>query len=77
MIAAEIILDKRYKTKNGYPVKIRVYDSLLLKTKEKAKHQYVKLDLFQNREELYLTSDLKRRSLQLEEELKFCNGGAI
>jgi len=70
MIVAEIVLDIRYKTKKGYPVKIRVYDTL---NESKVKYKYHKLGIFQNRDEVLLTADLKRRSLQLDEEVKFCN----
>lgn len=70
MIIAEIVLDTRYKSKKGYPVKIRVYDTL---NQSKAKYKYVLLNIYQNRESILFTSDLKRRSLQLDDELKFCN----
>lgn len=70
MIVAEIVLDIRYKTKKGYPVKIRVYDTL---NESKVKYKYHKLGIFQNRDEVLLTADLKRRSLQLDDEVKFCN----
>lgn len=50
MIAAEIILDKRYKGKKGYPIKIRVYDSF--GKEKKVKHQYIKLNLYQDKDVL-------------------------
>lgn len=72
MINAEIILDKRRKAKNGYPVKIRIYDSRAAKGNTKSRH-YVNLNIYQDREELQLTANLKRREFDLYEQVKYCN----
>lgn len=67
MIKAEIILDTRFKTKKGYPVKIRVYDDIT------QKHTYVNLKVYQNSEKLKLDVDLRKRSSDLDSEVIFCN----
>lgn len=67
MIKAELILDTRTKSKKGHPVKIRVYCDI-----EKT-HKYIALKIYQNELELKLDSDLRKRSSQLDEEVKFCN----
>lgn len=72
MISAEIILDTRRKTKNGYPIKIRVYDSVAYKNGHRCR-DYVNLKAYQDSEVLKLTSDLKRRDLDLIRQVEFCN----
>lgn len=72
MISADIILDKRYKSKKGYPVKIRVYDSILAKKKEKER-DYISLSLYQNSNTLNMSLELKKRELDLAEQIKYCN----
>jgi len=72
MINADIILDKRRKAKNGYPVKIRIYDNNAAKGNLKSRH-YIKLNIYQDKEQLHLTSNLKRRELDLSEQVKYCN----
>src|SRR5690606_24071128 len=72
MISAEIILDTRRKTKKGYPIKIRVYDSVAYKNGLKCR-DYVNLKVYQDSEVLKLTSDLKRRDLDLIRQVEFCN----
>ncbi|WCM42390.1 site-specific integrase [Flavobacterium sp. CBA20B-1] len=70
MISAEIIIDDRRKTKKGFPVKIRIYDSL---EKENSPHRYIPLKVYQNSKILKLDSFLKRRYLDLEKEIDYCN----
>lgn len=72
MINADIILDKRRKAKNGYPVKIRIYDNNAAKGNLKSRH-YINLNIYQDNEQLHLTSNLKRRELDLSEQVKYCN----
>ena len=48
MINADIILDKRRKAKNGYPVKIRIYDSNAAKGNLKSRH-YINLNIYQDK----------------------------
>lgn len=72
MINADIILDKRRKAKNGYPVKIRIYDSNAAKGNLKSRH-YINLNIYQDKEQLHLSSNLKRRELDLSEQVKYCN----
>ncbi|MGV0964950.1 phage integrase SAM-like domain-containing protein [Empedobacter falsenii] len=67
MITAEIILDLRRKTKKGFPVKIRVYDSLI------KKHDYVSLKIYQNEEILKSDNLIKQREFELIKELEFVN----
>ncbi|MEG0917981.1 MAG: hypothetical protein RSF68_13295 [Myroides sp.] len=70
MITAEIIIDDRRKTKKGYPVKIRIYDSL---EKTNSPHRYIPLKVYQDTNKLKLDSNLKRRYLDLEKEIEYCN----
>ncbi len=72
MISADIILDKRYKTKKGYPVKIRVYDSLAAKSGLKER-EYISLSIYQDTDTLKMTSDLKRKDLDIINQIQFCN----
>ena len=72
MISADIILDKRYKTKKGYPVKIRVYDGLAAKSGLKER-EYISLSIYQDSDILKMTSDLKRKDLDLINQIQFCN----
>lgn len=72
MISAEIIIDKRYSSKNGYAVKIRVYDSVARKNGLKSR-DYIPLNIYQQNENLQLTSNLKRRQLDLEDQVDYCN----
>ena len=67
MITAEIILDLRRKTKKGFPVKIRVYDSVI------KKHDYVSLKIYQNEESLKSDNLIKQREFELIKELEFVN----
>lgn len=67
MITAEIILDTRRKTKKGFPIKIRVYDTLI------KKHDYVSLKLYQNEESLKSDNLIKQREFELIKELEFVN----
>ncbi|SFW11326.1 hypothetical protein SAMN02927921_00006 [Sinomicrobium oceani] len=66
MISAEIILDTRYKTKRGYPVKIRVHET-------GKPHRYVLLNVYQNRKKLKVDPFLLTRGRNLEDEVKYCN----
>lgn len=70
MIKAELILDTRSKSKNGYPVKIRIYDTL---AKTKSPHKYVNLKVYQNNLDLKLDPFLRRRAADLDNEVNFCN----
>lgn len=70
MISAEIIIDDRRKTKKGYPVKIRIYDSL---EKNTSPHRYIPLKVYQESKTIKLDSNLKRKSLELEKEVEYCN----
>lgn len=72
MIIAEIILDTRRKTKKGYPVKIRIYDTIAAKNKNKNR-QYVRLGVYQNDDILKLSQDLKRREIDLIDQVEYCN----
>src|SRR5690606_30214251 len=63
---------KRRKAKNGYPVKIRIYDSNAAKGNLKRRH-YINLNIYQDKEQLHLSSNLKRRALDLSEQVKYCN----
>ncbi|MGV0854826.1 phage integrase SAM-like domain-containing protein [Empedobacter brevis] len=65
MITAEIILDTRRKTKKGYPVKIRIYDTNL------QKHEYVGLKIYQDSEHLISDNLIKQRDYKLVKELEF------
>ena len=67
MITAEIILDTRRKTKKGYPVKIRIYDT---NTK---KHDYISLKIYQDNDKLKPDNLIKQREFELIKELEFVN----
>lgn len=73
MITAEIILDTRRRAKKGYPVKIRVYDNLASKSGASKFRQYINLNIYQDFDTLKLTSELKRRDLDLSDQVKYCN----
>jgi len=70
MITAEIIIDDRRKTKKGFPVKIRIYDSL---ERGKTPHKYIPLKIYQPGPSVKYDSHLKRKFLDLEKELEYCN----
>ena len=70
MIKADLILDTRTKSKNGYPVKIRVYDTLV---KTKSPHKYISLKIYQNSQQLKLDATLRKRISDLDNEVEFCN----
>jgi len=70
MIKADLILDTRTKSKKGYPVKIRVYDTLM---KSKSPHKYISLKIYQNNHELKLDAVLRKRISDLDKEIEFCN----
>lgn len=72
MIIAEIVLDKRRITKKGYPVKIRIYDTIAAKNKI-SNREYISLGIYQNNESLKLTPDLKRREIDLIDQVRYCN----
>lgn len=74
MITAEIIIDLRRKTKKGYPLKIRIYDTLENKS---SPHKYIPLKLYQEGPEIVYNSFLKRRSLDLEKEIEYCNNNFL
>ena len=76
MITAEIILDKRRKAKKGYPVKIRVYDSISAKNNLNSR-TYINLNIYQDNENLKYTSDLKRRELDLIDQVEYCNNNHL
>lgn len=76
MITAEIILDKRRKAKKGYPVKIRVYDSISAKNNLNSR-AYINLNIYQDNENLKYTSDLKRRELDLIGQVEYCNNNRL
>lgn len=67
MIIAEIVLDIRRKTKKGFPVKIRVYDTII------KKHDYISLKMYQNEESLKSDNLIKQREFELIKELEFVN----
>lgn len=67
MIIAEIVLDIRRKTKKGFPVKIRVYDTII------KKHDYISLKMYQNEESLKSDNLIKQREFELIKELEFIN----
>lgn len=66
MVNAEIIVYTSYKTKKGYPIKIRVYTS----GKER---KYIPLKVYSNTKKLKFTPFLNKRALQLEDEVNYCN----
>ncbi len=72
MISAEVILDKRVKSKKGYPVKIRVYCS-----KNKIHRSAGSIGIYQNGPELSLSNEIKRRQLDLIEEVNYCNDNLL
>lgn len=74
MITAEIIIDERRKTKKGYPLKIRIYDTL---EKKSSPHKYIPLKIYQEGPEIVYNSFLKRRSLDLEKEIEYCNNNFL
>lgn len=74
MISAEIILDDRRKSKKGYLIKIRIYDSL---EKNETPYKYIPLKLYQPGPELNYCNQLKRRSLDLVNEIEFCNNNLL
>lgn len=67
MITAEIIIDARYKSKKGYPLKIRVYCDIV------GKHKYISLKKYQYGPDIVFDSELRKRVSKLDEEIKFCN----
>lgn len=67
MIRADIILDTRFKSKRGYPVKIRVYCDI-----EKS-HKYIALKIYQDHTEIVYDAELRKRISTLDDEVKFCN----
>lgn len=67
MIEAEIILDTRKKSKNGYPLKIRVYDTKV------QKHRYIALKKYQNTKKLRVDSEIAKRERSLQKEVDYCN----
>jgi len=74
MISAEIILDDRRKSKKGYPIKIRIYDSL---EKKETPYKYIPLKIYQPGPDINYCAQLKRRSLDLENEIEFCNNNLL
>lgn len=72
MISAEVILDKRVKSKKGYPVKIRVYCS-----KNKIHRSAGSIGVYQKGPELNLSNEIKRRQLDLIEEVNYCNNNLL
>lgn len=72
MISAEVILDKRVKSKKGFPVKIRVYCS-----KNKIHRSAGSIGVYQKRPELSLSNEIKRRQLDLIEEVNYCNDNLL
>lgn len=66
MIIAKIIVDTRRKTKNNYPVKIRVFDN-------KNPHRYISLKKYQDSKQLIRDAFIKQREYQLEKELEYIN----
>ncbi|MFL1896847.1 tyrosine-type recombinase/integrase [Aquimarina sp. 2-A2] len=66
MVSAEIIVDTRRKTKQGYPIKIRVF-------KSGEGHKYISLKVYSNTKNLKFTPFLNKRALQLEDEVNYCN----
>jgi len=67
MIEAEIILDPRNKSKNGYPLKVRIYC-----TKVK-KHKYVALKKYQSTKKLKVDDYVSERGQLLQKEIDYCN----
>lgn len=55
------------KTKKGFPVKIRVYDTII------KKHDYFSLKMYQNEESLKSDNLIKQREFELIKELEFIN----
>lgn len=70
MISAEIIIDKRKPTKKGYPLRIRIYDSLEVLS---SPHRHISLKIYQPGPEIKLDSFLKKRLLDLDNEVEYCN----
>lgn len=66
MISASIIVDTRRKTKNGYPIKIRIHDQIHA-------HRYINLKVYQIEKILIRTPIVVQREFQLNQELEYCN----
>lgn len=69
MIQANIILETRRKSSNGYAIKIEVYSN--------RKYKYISLNKFQKNKTLKIDTDLARRIAQLDNEVKYCNENNI
>lgn len=67
MIEAEIILDTRKKSKNGYPLKIRIYDTKL------QKHRYIALKKYRTVKKLRVDPYIAKRERILQKEVEYCN----
>lgn len=69
MIRGEIILDSRYKTKNGYPLRLRLYDGKV--------HRHIHLKMYQQKPKLERTQEVKRKEFEIEENLEFINKNGL
>lgn len=67
MIEAEIILDTRTRSKNGFPLKIRVYCTKI------KKHKYIALKKYQTTKKLKVDNFVSDRGKILQKEVDYCN----
>ncbi|MEL4307387.1 phage integrase SAM-like domain-containing protein [Joostella sp. CR20] len=70
MIKATIIVDTRRKTKNGYPIKIRVRDS-------ERNDKIIPLYTYSQTKKLKQTATIIERNANLIKELKYCNDNKL
>lgn len=67
MFTAKLILDRRSKAKNGYPVKVELYD-------KKTRTQRIRsTGHFQNKEKLRLTPELTKLLHTYQDRVEYCN----
>ncbi|MFC5046289.1 phage integrase SAM-like domain-containing protein [Aquimarina hainanensis] len=69
MIKADIVIDTRRASKDGYPVKIQIYSG--------RKYKFISLKTYQKSKRLKITPGLARRISELEDEVNFCNNNNL
>lgn len=67
MISAELILDTRRSAKLGYPVKIRVYCSIL------QTHRPISAKIYQKGKTLKVNKEVAKKMTETEERVEYCN----